>query len=264
MRRPAFLLALALLTAVPAAAAGVLPDRILPDADLLAALDVYVDDSIFTHQIEIACFPDQRAVVDAAWDSGNRVLVASLWANGLPADAVRAIASRLAGAEPAADPIDCASDEVNYVIQRGADAAWWTGQHAQTLKEVGLRTVEHPPTDAQWQDVKALFGTELPLQARAFACLAIFEPTLFPSIAHEWTGTVVAAGRAMVAAGLPRDEVVTLIDGAGLTALWHRAEPGAVADLKRSCADDKAWYERYSVFDMQGLSARVAKILDAP
>jgi hypothetical protein len=68
----------------------------------------------------------------------------------------------------------------------------------------------------------------------------------------------------LVAAGLPHDEITAVIAQAEANALWHRAEPAAVATLRASCANDGAWSLRLFNLEFLSLGTDITKFLPAP
>lgn len=259
MRRAAcFAAILAAIAAIGRPAAA--QERVLSDEDLAASLGVYAASAVADHQVEIACAGD-KAKAETAWRQGKRVLIGSLWANGLPADAVRAIATELD--QPPAQgkaAVDCArqdtAGQANWLTTTG-----WVAAHLRMLRNLGLTPVENPATDAQWTAIKAVFDAELPLQARLLDCIAVTQGRQFPAVMADWSGMVIEVGKSLIAAGLPRDEVVALVERAEPDRLWHKASADEAEGLKSSCLADSSWSDRYYRFETRRLAASVSDIL---
>ena len=233
-------------------------DRVLNNDALAAAMDVYVDSVIAERAVELACNPpggrDQ-------WTAGNRQLIATLWANGLPDKLVRDLEHRLAApAAAGGSKPDCNDPEITAMTNQIAKTGW-PAFHKQTVESIGLAAVTLVPTDEQFAAVKAVFAHEAPAEARMLSCLAVTQGVVFPFALSDWTATVVEAGKMMVLAGLPRDEVVKLIDTVDPAKIWKKASGTGADDLKKSCAADRAWSARLYQFETRGLRYGVEKIL---
>jgi hypothetical protein len=255
---------LCLLTILAAIMAASVPaqaqQRVLSDDDLAAALDIYAASAVADHRVEMACSNDKDKA-EAAWQQGKRLLVGSLWANGLPAEAVRAVAAELDQAPTEGNPrVDCskpdAAEQANWLTTTG-----WSAAHLRTLRNLGLTPVENPATDEQWTAIKAVFDTELPLQARLFECIAVTQGRQFPTVMADWSGMVIEVGKSLIGAGVPRDEVVTLVERAEPDRLWHKAAAAEMDALKASCQADSSWSDRYYRFETRRLAAAVSDIL---
>jgi hypothetical protein len=112
-----------------------------------------------------------------------------------------------------------------------------------------------------WVTIEDLVTKDLPAQTRLFDCIAATDPIVLPSMVHDWDGMIVKLGSQLVAAGLPRDEIATLLSGAEANVLWHRARPEAVAPLRASCRRDTTWVKRFGDMSFIALGVEVAKLL---
>jgi hypothetical protein len=77
----------------------------------------------------------------------------------------------------------------------------------------------------------------------------------------DWSGMVIEVGKSLIGAGLPRDEVVALVERAEPDRLWHKAAAAEVDALKASCQADSSWSDRYYRFETRRLAAAVSDIL---
>ncbi len=86
----------------------VLPQQLVP------ALDFYVDSLLKARDEVVACGPAEMRD-DPSWAQAKAILLATVWANGLPRDFAAGLAARLD--RPArTDGIDCKSPDVFYDI----------------------------------------------------------------------------------------------------------------------------------------------------
>ena len=233
-------------------------DRVLSSEALASAIEVYVDSIIAERAAELACSPPGDR---DNWAEGSRQLVATLWANGLPDKVVRDVDRGLTAPAATGGPKpDCNDPEVAAETNRIATTGW-PALHKQMAEAIGLVAVTTPPTDEQFAQVKALFALEAPAEARMLACIAVTQGAVFPIALSDWTNTVVDAGKTMVLAGLPRDEVVKLVDSVDPTKIWKRVTGAEAEALKKSCAAETAWSDRFKRYETAALRSDVEKIL---
>ena len=231
-------------------------DRVLNNDALSAALDVYVDGVIAERAVELACNDPGRD----QWTEGNRQLVATLWANGLPDKLVRDVEHRLAAQPATGGPKpDCNDPEVTAFTGQIATNGW-PKFHKRMFEGMGLNAVTTASTDAL-AEVKAVFEREGPAEARMLACIAVTQGVLFPVALSDWTTTVTDASKTMALAGLPGDEVAKLVDSVDPTKIWTKVTGTEANALKKSCAADTTWSDRLNRYETAALRFDVEKIL---
>ncbi len=248
---------LACVGAAPAGAGQIAPVSLVP------ALDLYVNSLIAGHAAALACAePSSPARDEAGWSQAKAVLLATLWANGFPTDFVRSATTRL-DAPAAADTPDCNSEATadSFATPRHEG---WVKTIGHALSGMELTPIDQPVGAEAWGEIRAAVAKELPLQARMFDCVAVAIPDLMPVAVHDWDQMVVETGGKLVGAGLPHDEITTVLSAAEANSLWHRADASAVASLRQSCAGDKSWDDRLFNLEFLGLRDAVAKLLPAP
>lgn len=205
-----------------------------------------------------ATSPTSQPAVEDDWDEARSILLGSLWANRVSGEVVRRVEAILdgGGAE-----VDCGSETMAYgarlVGERG-----WTPPIKGALSDLGFTVVEKPASAAQWDELKSVLATERPLQARLFDCVAVVDPMSITFAASSWSKMLLEAGQAMVAAGLPRDEVMAEIDAADVSRLWTFPEDRAQrAELLAECEADKSWMDRFSQFATHKIQFETSRIL---
>jgi hypothetical protein len=243
------------------AAAPATADPITP-ASLVPALTVYVDSLARGHAGAATCAPPESPARDeAGWSEAKAVLIASLWANGYPPDFVADVGRRLDAPPPATKP-DCAEETVmadfGAAVQEG-----WVKEVGRVIGALDLRAVEQPVAPARWAEIRKIIAGEISMQAREFTCLAAVEPGVLPVIVHGWDEMIVKLGGDLVAAGIPRPEIVAALGSAEANALWKPAGPDELAVLRKSCMDDTTWSDRLTSLRDLGLGYAVAKMLPA-
>jgi hypothetical protein len=252
---------LALHTATRAALAGAAfflapafaaADPVAPSV-LVSALDVYVDWVVASHNGALSCAAaNSKARDDAEWTSARSVFVATLWANGFPADFVTSADKRLA-----AQPVTVSCGSVDAFIFAGAENDGWQKTFAYPLQAMDLRIVAKPVPAETWTSIKALITEVLPQQTRLFDCLAVVFPATMPTMVHDWDDMIVKLGGSLVGAGLPHDEITAALSAAEANSLWHRAAPEKVADLVASCQADQKWQDNFANFGFLGLGPHI-------
>jgi hypothetical protein len=258
MARGAIRLAVGCLAVVGLSAPASAFERVLSDQALAAAIDVYVDGVVAAHAIELAC---TGSADGARWAEGGRALVATLWANGLPVASVHDVERRLTapsatgGAAPDCNDPDITA-KMKYIGGTG-----WPALHRLMEDGVGLAPVATPPTDGQFAAVKAAFAREVPAEARMLACIAVTDGSVFPFALSDWMTTLLATAKAMVAAGLPRDEVGALLDSADPLKLWRKASAAEADDLRKACRSDQTWSNRFYMMETGRLRFDIEKVL---
>jgi hypothetical protein len=234
----------------------------VPPVQYVPVLDFYVDSLVTARSIAAVCAPaNSSARDDKAWSEAEAILVASLWADGFPADFVKSVKARLDRPVIPAK-IDCVSgSKIDQLA--GSENDGWVQRVKGMLKSTGLRVIEAPVSDAQWKEIKAVIEGDLPAQAKLFDCVGAFGFGLLPTLIHDWNGMLIEVRQKLVAAGLPRDEVSAELNAADANNLWHKPDAVALASLRRSCKEDQSWYERFSTMSYAVISAEVDKRLPA-
>ena len=234
-------------------------DPVAP-AVMVPALDLYVDTIVAAHNGALACAkPASPARDEQAWQVGRAVFIATLWANGFPADFVRAADKRLSA--PSA-PASC--DDPSAFTFGGADNEGWQKTFDHPLEAMDLTPVAQPASGEAWSSIKSAIADELPKQSRLFECIAAVYPDVMPAMVHDWDEMIVKIGGKLVAAGLPRDEITTALSAAEANSLWHRAEADKVRDLATACQADQAWQQEFGAFAFLGLADHIDKLLPQP
>ena len=245
----AFLLPAGLAAADPIAPAAMVP-----------ALDPYVDRIVAAHNGALSCAkPHSKARDEQAWAAGRAVFIATLWANGFPADFVASADKRLAA--PVV-PVSC--DGPDAFSFGGADNEGWEKTLGHPLAALDLNVVAQAVTPEAWGTIKSLIADELTHQARLFECLAVVYPDVMPAMVHDWDEMIVKIGGTLVGAGLPRDEITAALSAAEANSLWHRAAPDKVRDLATACQADQDWQDRFSSFSFLGLADHIDSLLPQP
>jgi hypothetical protein len=234
----------------------------IPPSQYIPVLDFYADSLVTARSIAAVCAPSSSpARDDKAWEEAAAILVASLWADGFPADFVKSVKARLDHPVIPAK-IDC--DSGSKIDQlAGSENDGWVQRVKGMLKSTGLRAVEAPVSDAQWKEIKAAIEGDLPAQAKLFDCVGAFGFGLLPTLIHDWNRMLIEVGQKLVAAGLPRDEVSAELNAADANHLWHKPDAAGLASLRRSCKEDQSWYERFSAMSYAVIIAEVDKRLPA-
>lgn len=235
----------------------------LPVTSLLPALDVFVDSVVAGHAAAATCAgPKSPARDEADWQKAKAIFIATLWANDFPINYVRTASQRLdkptAGAKP-----NCSAPALAGQLGP-ADREGWVAALREPLDGIGLAIVEHPVAPAVWNQIKADFATEMPLQQRLFECVAVTAPAALPPSVNDWDEMLAGIGRKLVAAGLPRDDVSAQLSAADANSLWHRVAPDAEAGLRDACASEKAWQARLYQLQWGRLAGMVDKLLANP
>lgn len=234
------------------------PEPIAPAAEM-PALDLFVDSLTAAYAEALVCLkPDAPQLNPVVWSAAKAKLVATLWANGYPADFVHSVAARLEAVKPAAGT-DCKrfADAAANANDQGAES-----DVVNVLSAMGLKVVTEPVAPETWQRIEAAFAAEIPLQKRTFDCVALALPEAMPVLVHDWDQMLAGIGSHLAAAGLDRDAVSKELSGAEANVLWHRAAADEVA-LRQSCAGDKSWSDRFFQFQVTGLAGEVDKLLPA-
>ncbi|TGQ74721.1 hypothetical protein EN829_005820 [Mesorhizobium sp. M00.F.Ca.ET.186.01.1.1] len=235
----------------------------VPSVQYVPVLDFYVDSLVTARSMAAVCEPaNSPARDDKAWSEAGAILVASLWADGFPADFVKSVKARF-DRPLAPAKIDCTSDS-NIDEIAGSGKEGWVQLINEMLKGTGLRAIKVPVSDAQWKEIKAAIEGDLPAQTKLFDCVGAVGFGLLPTLIHDWNGMLIDVGQKLVAAGLPRDEVSEELNAADANHLWHKPDGAALASLRRSCKEDKSWYDRLATMSYAGISAEVDKRLPAP
>jgi hypothetical protein len=229
---------------------------------LQPAIAVYVDAIVQDRAAALACAKsDSAARDDAAWGRARSVFVATLWANGFAPDFIKAMSARLdAPVIPAkaACTDESVESDLGFVEKSG-----WEKEIARLFSGLDIPVIPIAVTPSQWQAVRNAIEADLPAQKRMLECIAVTYPSMMPVTVHDWDEMLAKLGAKLVAAGLPHDEIGAVIAQAEANALWHRAEPAAVAALRTSCANDGAWSRRLFNFEFASLGADIAKLLPA-
>jgi len=234
-------------------------DPVAPTVMVLA-LDVYVDSVVAAHNGALSCAkPDSRARDEQEWTSARGAFVATLWANGFPADFVAGADKRLAAA-----PVQTSCEDPDAFSFAGAENDGWQKTLGYPLQAMQLQIVAEAVPPETWASIKSLVVQVLPQQARLFECMAVVYPAAMPSMVHDWDDMIVRLGGRLVGAGLPRDEITAMLSPAEANALWHRASPEKVGDLTNSCKADQAWQDNFASFGFLGLGSRISDMLPKP
>lgn len=234
----------------------------VPPLQYLPVLDFYADSLVMARSIAAVCAPPSSpARDDKAWEEAAAILVASLWADGFPADFVRSVKARLDRPLIPAK-IDCNNGSKIDELA-GSEDEGWVQLIKGMLKGTGLRAIEAPVSDAQWREIKATIEGDLPAQTKLFDCVGAVGFGLLPTLIHDWNGMLIEVGQKLIAAGLPRDEVSAELNAADANHLWHKPDAATLASLRRSCKEDKSWYERLATMSYAGISVEVGKRLPA-
>ncbi len=234
-------------------------DPVAP-AVTVPALDLYVDTIVAAHNGALACAkPDSPARDEHAWDAGRATFIATLWANGFPADFVESADKRLA-----APPATVSCDSPNSFTFGGPDNEGWQKTFDHPLSALELDVVAQPVTPEAWAAIKSAIAEELPQQARLLECIAVVYPDVMPAMVHDWDEMIVKIGGKLVGAGLPRDEITTALGSAEANSLWHRADPDKAGDLAAACQADQAWQQAFGNFTFLGLGSRIDALLPQP
>lgn len=250
----AFVLAFLSVLPVHAAMTTVTPGALAP------ALSLYVDALAQNRAAALACAgADSPLRDDSAWDRAKAVFIATLWANGFAADFINDASARLDAAPSARKP-DC-DDPVTGADLAFVEGTGWGKEIERVFSSIDLTTIGTPVAPEQWQAIKGAVAAELPAQKRLLECIAVSLPSLLPTVVHDWDEMLGKVAGKLVAAGLPRDEIATVIGAAEANALWHRAPPEATAGLNASCAKDEAWNRRFYTFEFLGLGSDIDKLL---
>jgi hypothetical protein len=245
---------LALLAASPAVADPIVPAALVP------ALTVYVDSLARGHAAAPACTPEDSPARDEAdWAEAKRVFIATLWANGYPADFITDVTARL-DAPPADGKPDCTDPGLGADLAAAAESGWRKEIH-RVLGALDLQVVEKPVPRDRWARIKGIIADELPLQAREFNCLAAVEPGVLPVVLHGWDEMIVKLGGVLAGAGVPRPEIIAALGGAEANILWKPASADALPALRTSCTDDPSWSDRFTSFRDLGLGGAVERML---
>lgn len=227
---------------------------------MVPALDVFVDSMVAGHNGALSCAePGSRARNEQEWQSARASFVATLWANGFPADFVTGADRRLAApavAVPCADP-----DALGFGT---ADHEGWRKAFGYAVGAMDLAVVAQPVPGEAWRQIRSLIADELPHQARLLECIAVVYPYAMPAMVHDWDAMIVKIGGRLVGAGLPRDEISAALGNAEANALWHRAPPDKVADLATSCRADQDWQNRFAAFTFLALGGHIDSLLPQP
>ena len=149
------------------AAAPVSADAIAP-ASLVPALQVYVDRLAAGHLGAAACDdPGSPARDETAWTKARAILLATLWANGFPAD--NDLAVRLDAPAPAAKP-DCLDPALSDSMAT-AEHEGWVKTVGHAISGMDLAAVSEPVGPDKWQAIKDAIAGDLPKQARMLDCM---------------------------------------------------------------------------------------------
>jgi hypothetical protein len=257
----------ALLAAIAALLCLSLPARsgsstVLPGA-LAPALGLYVDALLEDRAAALACAKsDSPALDETAWQRAKASFVATLWANGFAPDFIKNAQARLdAPVTPASEACTDASiaSDLGYVQSSG-----WPKEIARVFSGVDIAVIANPVSPAQWKAIKDAIAADLPAQKRMLECAAVILPSLMPISVHDWDDMLAKVATKLLAAGLPRDEVTTVVSGAEANVLWHRAPLDAVPALKASCAKEEAWSRRLYNLEFAALGADIDKLLPTP
>lgn len=223
-------------------------------------LEVFLDGLADHRRAHHECRPEKVAEGEAeAWAQARAVIVATLWANGFPADFVESAEARLDA--PGREP-DCSSEILRDWLDLVPEEDGWTVVATEALDSVRLRVIGNPPPPERWAAVQAAFAEELPAKSRAMACLAALEPLDLPHIAGPWNAYLVEIGQSLVTAGYPRAAVVAEIEAAEANALLQAALSGDRDALRLSCEEDQDWYD-WLEDDRDRLADRLDAILKA-
>lgn len=233
----------------------------LAPAALVPALDLYVDTEVAAHNSALSCAEAKSPARDEGqWQAATAMFIATLWANGFPADFVGSAAKRLAAPTQA---VDC-NDDNAFTLFGEAEQDGWQMALRRVLDGLELTAVTEPVSDDAWSKIKAAFGDEEGRQKRLFECIGVTYPSLMPIMVHDWDNMVVKIGGKLVAAGLPRDEITTVLSGAEAGSLWHRVAADKVADARKSCDGDQEWQTRFNNFTFLSLDSTIDKLLPQP
>jgi hypothetical protein len=211
----------------------------------------------------LACAkPSSPALNDASWQRAKASFVATLSVNGFAPEFIRDVSARLD--RPVTPSKDACNDpttasDLGFVAKSG-----WEKQISRVFAGIGIEAIANPVSPPQWQAIREAIAADLPAQKRMLECVAVSLPSLMPVAVHDWDDMLAKVAAKLIAAGAPRDEVASVIGAAEANVLWHRAEPGAVASLRTSCAGDAAWDRRLFNLEIFTLSADVDKLLPPP
>jgi hypothetical protein len=235
-------------------------DPVAP-AVLVPALDLYVDTEVAAHNSALSCAEANSPARDeGAWRAATAVFIATLWANGFPADFVASATARFA-APPL--PVDCTDDNA-FTLFGEAENDGWRMALRRTLDGLELTAVTEPVSGDAWSRIKAAIGDEEERQRRLFECIGVTYPSLMPVMVHDWDAMIVKIGGKLVAAGLPHDQITTVLSAAEAGSLWQRVEADKVADVRKSCDGDQEWQTRFNNFAFLSLGSTIDSLLPQP
>lgn len=223
------------------------------------ALRVYADGIVMQRAGSLACggAPKDAAAEQASWQKGKAIFVATLWANAVPAETVRAVEASL-GAEPAPD---CKDERLLELVGMATDDDW-TARIGRVLERLGFTIIAEPPDLTQWSAISTVVAEEAKIAGRFLSCMAVHYPVFLPEEVKDWDDLLVASGQQLVARGFPRDDVVGLLAGAASDRIWTRVSGEAAVALKADCNDDAKWYENWVIyFAPHALRSRLGAII---
>ena len=150
---------------------------------------------------------------------------------------------------------------MTYGVQLVRERGWsWSVKNA--LTDLGFTVVDKPANAAEWEEIKGILAAERPLQARLFDCVSVADPLNMTFVVSSWSQMLLEAGQTMIAAGLPRDEVVAEIGAADVDRLWTLPEePDARAELLEQCEADMSWMERFARFQTDTIKIETMRIV---
>ena len=202
--------------------------------------------------------PKDVAAEPANWEKATAIFVATLWANNIHADTVRAVGTILDG-EPAMAP-DCKDARILEMVEMAA-AEDWTVRIAWLLEKLGFTPVAEPPDLTRWSEISTIVTEEAKVAGHFLTCMAVHYPIFLPQEIKDWDDLLVRFGQELVAKGFPRDEVVALMTGAASEKIWTRASGEAAMSLKADCNADAKWYDNWVIYAPHALRSRLGAIL---
>ncbi|MBN9009077.1 MAG: hypothetical protein J0H63_02715, partial [Rhizobiales bacterium] len=137
----------------------------------------------------------------------------------------------------------------------------WPKEVHRVFGALDLRIVENPVPAERWAKIRTVIADELAAETRELTCLAAVDPAILPVLVHDWDEMIVKLGTTLVAAGIPRPEILAALGNADANALWKPAAADALPALRKSCMDDQAWSDRLATFRSLALGSSVERIL---
>lgn len=236
---------------LPAPAAA---DSPLAGGDLALVMTAYVEGAVELRDLYATCASNPPA----GWEEGAAILVESLRAAGLDASSVAAIGARLASA-PDGKPVDCEAPE--HALRAGSlTGTDWPAYHRAALEAAGIPVVRPTVGDERLVAAGAVVEEALPLQARMFECLSLFDPRGFVLLYVDWDRRVGEVAGRFADAGYAANAYEPILAPAAARNLFRA--PADRAAAAASCAADQGWFERYATMSWYTLASDVEAALE--